>query len=69
MTPKEKLSQMLKVYSELEDKMVELALEHNLDLCLGEDRQGQRWLILEDESDGWRDLKRGDWMTSTMSCS
>lgn len=66
MTPQEKLNQMLNEYSNLEAKMVELALEHNLHLCLGQDRQGERWLILEDEG---RNLKRGQWMTSTMSCS
>ena len=60
-----KIAQMEK----LESEIVELALEHRIPVTLGEDRQGQRFLILDDNKDGYPYKQAGDWMTSTESCN
>lgn len=61
----EKITQM----QQLEQEIVALALEHQIPVSLGEDRQGQRWLILTDEEGEYNFKKAGDWMTSTESCN
>lgn len=47
----------------IEDEMVQLALEFNIELYI----DGKGWLLLEDND--WSGKYRGDWYTSTDSCS
>lgn len=58
-----KIKELQYEYSRIEDEMVELALEHNIPLEL----DGRGSLILEE--DDWTRKSRGDWYTSTDSCS
>lgn len=50
-------------YNEIESEMVNLALKFNIDLYL----EGKGNLLLEDSDYGYKG--RGDWYTSTDSCS
>jgi hypothetical protein len=50
-------------YNAAEDDLVAFALEHELDLYI----DGKGLLLLEARS--YEGLERGDWYTSTMSCS
>lgn len=67
--PQSILNQMVRDYEkqveELEGKLVEYALKHNLYLSLGDYGEG-RSLILEE--DHWSGKDRGDWVYSSESC-
>ena len=65
MTPKEKLNELVRAYNQAEQAMVDYALEHNLGLYIGD----KGHLPAEDDSTGWRGKDRGEWWTSTDSCS
>ena len=65
MTPKEKLNDLVRAYNQAEQAMVDYALEHSLDLYI----DGKGNLLLEDDSTGWVSKRRGEWWTSTDSCS
>lgn len=52
-----------KQYDEIESEMVNLALEFNIDLYI----EGKGSLLLEDSEYAYKE--RGDWYTSTDSCS
>lgn len=65
MTPKEKLNELVRAYDQAEQAMIDHALEHNLDLYI----DGKGRLLLEDDSEGWISKGRGEWWTSTDSCS
>ena len=62
---KTQLAELKADYYAAETKMVDFALEHELDLYI--DGMGQ--LLLEDDSEGWISKGRGEWFTSTDSCS
>jgi hypothetical protein len=51
---------------ESENKLVEIALEHNLMFMLGEYGNGGRELLLEDSAYCMR--KRGEWLYSSETC-
>lgn len=53
------------VISGVEAKLTAYALEHNLELSLGDYGSG-RWLILED--DHWSGKERGEWLYSSETC-
>lgn len=67
--PKAVLNQMVHDYeqqvNELEEKLVEYALKHDLSLSLGDYGNG-RSLILNDNH--WSGKERGDWLYSSESC-
>lgn len=65
MTPKEKLNELVRAYNQAEQTMIDYALEHSLDLYI----DGKGRLLLDDESGGWIEKGRGEWWTSTDSCS
>ena len=69
MNPKDVLKQMQNEYNqkivELENSLVEYALEHNLDLELGDYGTG-RSLILKDGH--WSGKSRGEWLFSSETC-
>ena len=65
MTPKEKLNELVRAYGQAEQAMIDHALEHNLDLYI----DGRGRLLPEDDSEGWISKGRGEWFTSTDSCS
>lgn len=50
-------------YDKLQQEIIDHALEYNLDLYL----EGQGRLLLEDHT--WTGKQRGEWYTSTDSCS
>ena len=52
---------------ELEQELVDFALEWNFHLTLGEYEYGSgKTLLLKDNS--WYDLERGDWLYSNQTC-
>lgn len=57
-----RLKVLQKQYFEIEKEMVDLALEFNLELWLSQGR-----LLLTDDEHSWKG--RGEWFTSTDSCS
>lgn len=63
------LNKMIQDYEKevanLEDKLVEYALEHNLYLSLGDYGNG-RTLLLEDNT--WSGKERGEWLYSSENC-
>ena len=63
MTPEEKLNELVRAYVQAEQAMIDHALEHNLDLYIN----GKGSLLLEDDDSGYKN--RGEWFTSTDSCS
>ena len=65
MTPQEKLNELVHAYNQAEQTMVDYALEHNLDLYI----DGKGSLLLEDYDSNWISKARGEWYTSTDSCS
>lgn len=60
----EKMKSLLRTAEALENEAVDIALEYNLDLYI----EGKGRLLLED-SNGWASKGRGEWYTSTDSCS
>lgn len=64
------LSRMIKKHRELveesEQKLIDFALEHDLDLYLGEYGTDGRTLVLTDDS--YYGKKRGDWIYSSEEC-
>ena len=68
-TPKQNLAEMLKKHEELVQKgeqvLVDYALEHGLDLTLGDYGSG-RSLIHEDKH--WSGKARGSWVYSSENC-
>ena len=65
MTPNEKLNELMHAYNQAEQAMIDHALEHNLDLYI----DGKGSLLLEDYDSNWLSKVRGEWFTSTDSCS
>lgn len=63
LTPEQKLRELQNEHSRIEAEMIDLALEHNLELYL----DGQGTLLLEDHERTGK--QRGEWYTSTDSCS
>jgi hypothetical protein len=67
------LAKMQEEYEALEAKMIDLALEHELSLTLGQDKNGQRSLIHQHDLEGEYALdtykQPGQWLTSTEACS
>ena len=62
-TPEEVLDELEKAYYNAESALVDHALTHNLDLYIN----GKGDLLLEDNKYGHK--SRGEWYTSTDSCS
>ncbi len=66
------LAKMQEEYEALEAKMITLALEHELSLTLGQDKNGQRSLIHQHDLEGEYALDTykqvGQWWTSTDAC-
>ncbi len=60
---KTQLYQLKADYYAAETKMVDFALEHELDLYI----DGKGSLLLEDDDSSYK--SRGEWFTSTDSCS
>jgi hypothetical protein len=54
-----------KKVSKLEDELAEYALEHNLQLSLGDYGNGRSLILTEDH---WSGKDRGDWLYSSESC-
>ena len=61
---KAKFQEMLSVHSKIENQLIEYALEYGLALDL---TQGS--LVHDNTSDGYYRHERGEWFTSTDSCS
>lgn len=62
-TKQEQLDEMVKQLDELETKIVEFALENELQLYI----EGKGSLLLEDSKYTYK--QRGEWYTSTDACS
>lgn len=62
-TPEEVLDELEQAYYNAESALVDHALKHNLDLYIN----GKGSLLLEDDDSGYK--SRGEWFTSTDSCS
>lgn len=61
-SPQQRLDALQNEHARIEAEMIDLALEHNLELYTDAGR-----LLLED--DKWTGKSRGEWYTSTDSCS
>lgn len=62
-TPEEVLDELEQAYYNAESALVDHALKHNLDLYIN----GKGSLLLEYDDAGYK--SRGEWFTSTDSCS
>ena len=62
-TPEEVLDELEQAYYNAESALVDHALKHNLNLYIN----GKGSLLLEDDDSGYKG--RGEWFTSTDSCS
>lgn len=51
-----------------ESALSDLAVKHQIHVCLDGPYGAGRWVILEDEDDGWNEYQAGDWQASAESC-
>lgn len=57
-----------KMVGTIENKLAELAVEHQINVHLPGPYGANRWVILQDEDDGWNDHRAGEWQASATSC-
>ena len=51
-----------------ESLLASLAVEHQIYTRLKGPYGASRWVILEDEDNGWNDYQAGEWLASAASC-
>lgn len=72
MNKQEQLKEMVREYNlkvaELEQVLVDFALEHELKLYLGDYGNGRTLLLKDNDEGGWNDKKRGEWLYSSETC-
>lgn len=61
----EKINSLVREMEKIEAQIVDIALEHEISVYLGDYGTG-RYLLLSDDS--YNDMKRGEWLPSSMTC-